>query len=74
MKAAVGAPAEEWIASMNDAKGAEDAGKALVEACEKIADSTKMQNMSLKIKTCCQNHPYGSLVVTDGLMTSVTVD
>ena len=41
VKAAVGAPAEEWIASMNDAKGAEDAGKALVEACEKIADSNE---------------------------------
>ena len=41
VKAAVGAPAEEWIASMNDAKGAEDAGKALAEACEKIADSNE---------------------------------
>ena len=33
----VGIPAKAWVASMDDAEAAEETGKILVEACEKIA-------------------------------------
>ncbi|MBR3784820.1 MAG: pyruvate:ferredoxin (flavodoxin) oxidoreductase [Firmicutes bacterium] len=33
----VGEPAKAWVAAMDDAEGAEETGKILVEACEKIA-------------------------------------
>ncbi|MBR4019680.1 MAG: pyruvate:ferredoxin (flavodoxin) oxidoreductase, partial [Firmicutes bacterium] len=33
----VGVPAKAWVASMDDAEAAEETGKILVEACEKIA-------------------------------------
>ncbi|MGN0658873.1 MAG: pyruvate:ferredoxin (flavodoxin) oxidoreductase [Emergencia sp.] len=35
----VGIPAKAWLASMDDAEAAEETGKILTEACEKIADS-----------------------------------
>ena len=38
---AVGVPAKAWVASMDDAEAAEETGKILVEACEKIAAENK---------------------------------
>ena len=35
----LGETATAWVENMNDAQGAETTGKALLEACEKIADS-----------------------------------
>ena len=37
----VGEPAKAWVAAMDDAEGAEETGKILVEACEKIASENE---------------------------------
>lgn len=37
----LGQVATDWVENMNDAEGAEKTGKALVEACEKIADKNE---------------------------------
>ena len=51
----IGVPAKAWLASMDDAKAAEDTGKLLVEACEKVADMSAdaryvIENKNMLIK------------------------
>jgi pyruvate-ferredoxin/flavodoxin oxidoreductase len=37
----VGVPARAWLASMDDAEAADETGKLLIEACEKIAETNE---------------------------------